>query len=71
MMAFQMMAAFATTTSVVTICTKAVTVPVTGIDKAIPLGGTKNKNPPQVDPAVDGNCGSRSRGVRDRHNLNM
>ena len=68
-----MMAAFATTSSVVTIgTTKAVTVPVTGIDKAIPLGGTKNKNPPQVDPAVDGNnCGSRSRGVRDRHNLYM
>ena len=68
MMAFQMMAAFATTSSVVTIGTKAVTVPVTGIDKAI---GTKNTNPPQVDPAVDGNCGSRSRGVRDRHNLYM
>ena len=67
-----MMAAFATTSSVVTIgTTKAVTVPVTGIDKAIPLGGTKNANPPRVDPTVDGNCGSRSRGVRDRHNLNM
>ena len=68
-----MMAAFATTSSVVTIgTTKAVTVPVTGIDKAIPLGRTKNTNPPQVDPAVDGNnCGSRSRGVRDRHNLYM
>ena len=47
-MAFQMMAAFATTSSVVTIGTKAVTVPVTGIDKAIPLGRTKNTNPPQV-----------------------
>jgi len=68
-----MMAAFATTSSVVTSIgtTKAVTVPVTGIEKAILLGGAKNTNPPQVDPTVDGNCGSRSRGVRDRHNLNM
>ena len=47
MMAFQMMAAFATTSSVVTIGTKAVTVPVTGIDKAIPLRRDKNTNPPQ------------------------
>ena len=39
MMAVQMMAAFATTSSVVTICTKAITVPVTGKEKAIPLGG--------------------------------
>ena len=43
-----MMAAFATTSSVVTIGTKAVTVPVTSIDKAVPLGRTKNTNPPQV-----------------------